>query len=51
MLDGLLIATVAQASTFEKEKIFMQSKCRRRIYEFYEENDEITKLKSSAIYI
>ena len=49
MLDGLLIATVTQASTFDKEKILVQSKCRRRIYEFSVENDQIAKLMSSTI--
>ena len=29
----------------------MQSKCRRRVYEFYVEKDEITKLMSAISYI
>lgn len=49
MPNKILIVAVTQTSAFEKEKIFMQSKCRRKIYEISVENDQMNKLMSSAI--
>ena len=40
---------MTKTSSFEKEKIFMQSRCRRKIYEISVENDQMNKLMSLVI--